>query len=389
MIKVKVLDYVKSLLSMNLKLFPLLFASIVAIPLMLVFVNGYSQRMQDPGRISVVKNSLYISDELGEYENKLVNTINNSDFKDYIELVKEPDKADYVLNIDREFYDSVTSDRLKPLSLIKNSRESSFKTGLIISNIIESILKPEIQLKNIETTASANQMNMENIKADILTAIDDKVEFSKSTVETVVIQDSYKRAALNSLSFLIIIWLANASIASGHDKLKGYYKRMATMPVNISQRYIVDFFVDSLTIAVLIIVYIFIINILGYGFGNNIAGILLAVIAVSLLSTGIGSLMNVILPKSVSNFFIAILVMLVVFMSSMANIYSSADNKNALIEILFKINASERIHNIFIVAGQNNIRASFFTEVLIYIVFSVILVIIGSIVVSHRKEVRI
>ena len=235
----KMMDYFKSMMVIALKTFPMMLTALLILPLLFAFINGYSQRSHSPKNMEYLKNSLYIDGEGSEYGDKLIEILQDPEISKYIDVVENKTDADFVLEINEGFKDSVRSQKLEKLYLKTNSRSASFRAGLFMSSIIESTLTTLIQRDLMIDAKNSNP----DLDIDALTESNKRIQnetlnMESEYIETKVIRNSYEKATLNSISFLILIWISNLIAVHGNNKYEGFYKRMASMPVKPSSVYI-------------------------------------------------------------------------------------------------------------------------------------------------------
>lgn len=293
-----------------------------------------------------------------------------------------------MLEINEGFKDFVRSQKLEKLYLKTNSRSASFRAGLFMSSIIESTLTTLIQRDLMIEAKNSNP----DLDIDALTESNKRIQnetlnMESEYIETKVILNSYEKATLNSISFLILIWISNLITVHGNNKYEGFYKRMASMPVKPSSVYIIDYIGNTIVFALAFLVYIIITRLLGWGFSGNPGLLLIAVLVTSMLATSIGSLISEIVPSSVSNVVISLLIIIVALTSSLGHILNSIEKPNPLFKLLLDIGINERIYRLFKTVDSG--FGSMIFDVFLGIAISMAFVCIGAIYVNKRKDVKI
>lgn len=384
----KMMDYFKSMMVIALKTFPMMLTALLILPLLFAFINGYSQRSHSPKNMEYLKNSLYIDGEGSEYGDKLIEILQDPEISKYIDVVENKTDADFVLEINEGFKDSVRSQKLEKLYLKTNSRSASFRAGLFMSSIIESTLTTLIQRDLMIDAKNSNP----DLDIDALTESNKRIQnetlnMESEYIETKVIRNSYEKATLNSISFLILIWISNLIAVHGNNKYEGFYKRMASMPVKPSSVYIIDYIGNTIVFALAFFVYIIITRLLGWGFSGNPGLLLITVLVTSMLTTSIGSLISEIVPSSVSNVVISLLIIIVALTSSLGHILNSIEKPNPLFKLLLDIGINERIYRLFKTVDSG--FGSMIFDVFLGIAISMAFVCIGAIYVNKRKDVKI
>ncbi|WP_425538299.1 ABC transporter permease [Microaceticoccus formicicus] len=384
----KMMDYFKSMMVIALKTFPMMLIALLILPLLFAFINGYSQRSHSPKNMEYLKNSLYIDGEGSEYGDKLIEILQDPEISKYIDVVDNKTDADFVLEINEGFKDFVRSQKLEKLYLKTNSRSASFRAGLFMSSIIESTLTTLIQRDLMIEAKNSNP----DLDIDALTESNKRIQnetlnMESEYIETKVILNSYEKATLNSISFLILIWISNLITVHGNNKYEGFYKRMASMPVKPSSVYIIDYIGNTIVFALAFLVYIIITRLLGWGFSGNPGLLLIAVLVTSMLATSIGSLISEIVPSSVSNVVISLLIIIVALTSSLGHILNSIEKPNPLFKLLLDIGINERIYRLFKTVDSG--FGSMIFDVFLGIAISMAFVCIGAIYVNKRKDVKI
>lgn len=386
----KMLNYFRTMILIMVKTFPRILIALLILPLLFAFINGYSQSYNNVEKKVYPKNSLYIDGKDNKYGIALSNGLKNPEISKYIDLVDNKNDADFILEIDEGFTDSIKMRKLEKLYLKTNSRSASNRVGLLMTSIIESILRTEIQNNLIEEAIISNpNLDIDILNNTIKKATSEPLNTKTEFVETKTIRNSYEKASLNSISFLIFIWISNLIAVHGNKQFEGFYKRMASMPVKPSKVYLVDYIGNTISFAMVFVVYIIIFRQLGWGFDGNIIHLLTAVMVTSMLATSIGSLISEIVPKTISNVIVSILIMIVALTSSLEQIIMSMEKPNPIFKFIKDIAINERIYTLFETVDAGAGISAISNEVLIGLAVTIVFVIIGSIYVDMRKDVKI
>lgn len=383
----KFLNYLKSDAIINIKSFPTILAMVLVVPLLLVFVNGYSQRSMDPEKVKPPKNTVYIEGN-GKYEELIKNTFESPSFLGYIEIVKELEKADFILEMNEEFYESIESGKIIPAKLITNSREASTRSGFIISSITQSVLREQIKFDALEEKLIGRETDAQALIDNVRYKAVNESDFDYKSVKTIEENNSYKRAALNSVSILIVIWISYLSQIYGNEQTIGYNKRIASMPISAPTKYLVDIINNTVVLSLILMIYIMIMRFIGWGFEVNLVATIMAAFVLSFLATAFGYLITSVLPKALATSIVFMLMLLIIFMSSMAHLFTKSENINPVLEFIVKINPSEKIYNLFLLIGDG-LNTHLVMQLFSFTTIALSLTILGAVLASVRKDVKI